>query len=328
MIQYNIEKFKGEYQRVYAEIDRVLNISNRFNERKIERIFMMGSGGAYTKFSSVTQYIVKNTNITQIIEYPKQFECFYADSIRETDLILLGSKTGTTQEILSVAKNLEKHKDKIIAFVGDANTPLEKHVDHCIRSYSTDVHIILLWVLILSLTKYEHLDWFIDDCKNLSTSISKDLSVVSQKANKLVEDQVASDFQMWITSGNLYGETRCFTNYMLEEIVWKKSQAVHSGEYFHGPLELVDKNTNLNVVINRDYGRDEDLRVKIFAERYSNNVYSIDMRNFKLAGINKEFHQFFDPFVLNIYFDYLLQIYGFHTGLTASTRKYYRKVDY
>lgn len=69
---------------------------------------------------------------------------------------------------------------------------------------------------------------------------------------------------MWISSGDLFGEVRCFCNYMLEEIQWRKAQYVHSCEFFHGPLEVVDQDISFNIVINRDSNREIDLRVANF----------------------------------------------------------------
>lgn len=328
MIYYNRSQFKEQYAQVYSEISRVLEIAEIIKEKKIKRIFLIGSGGAYTKFYAIKNYLSKNYNFPIIIEFPQQFEITYLNSLDPNDLVILGSKTGTTDEILNLGKMLENVSNLKIGFIGDSQTPLDNLIDYKITSHMTDVHLVLLWVLVLSLTNYPDLDQFIDECKNLADIISDDFDALAIQTNQLVEKNLSSKFQMWVTSGNLFGEIRCFSNYMLEEIQWINSQAVHSGEYFHGPLEVINNEVSLNVVLNRNEFRVMDERVTQFSGKYGDGGSVVDMKLFELKSISPQFKDFLDPYVLNIYFDYMLRIYEHHTNLTSDTRKYYRKVQY
>lgn len=328
MIYYNGNQFKTEYSQVYSEISQVLEIAEIIKKIKTKRIFLIGSGGAYTKFYSIKNYLSKNYAFPVIIEFPKQFEITYLNTLDPSDLIILGTKTGTTDEILDLGKKLENVANLKIGFIGDPQTPLDKLIDYKITSYMTDVHLIHLWTMVLSLTDYTDLDQFIDECKFLAEEIVNDFDALALPTNQLVEKNLGSKFQMWVTSGNLFGEIRCFCNYMLEEIQWINAQAVHSCEYFHGPLEVVNSDVTLNVVLNRNEFRSMDERVKRFSEKYGDGGFIVDMRLFELKNISPKFMEFIDPYVLNVYFDYLLRIYEHHTHLNASTRKYYRKVEY
>lgn len=328
MVIYKSSQFESQYDQVYSEIELVLSISETIKAKDIKRIFLIGSGGAYTKFYSVKNYLSKHYESPVIIEFPKQFEISYLDELHPQDLIVLGSKTGSTDEILELGKKLKDVENLKIGFIGDQETPLDSLVDFKIRTYMTDVHLVLLWTLVLGFTDYPHLQEFVANCKTLATDITKDFESLAPIANRNVEKNLNRKFQMWITSGNLFGEIRCFCNYMLEEIQWINSQAVHSGEYFHGPLEIIQNDVSMNIVINRNEFREMDERVNNFAEKYGNGANIVDMSAFKLESINPKFTKFLDPYVLNVYFDYLLQIYEHHTKLNSSTRKFYRKVGY
>lgn len=102
-----------------------------------------------------------------IIEFPSQFQEVYLENLCSSDLIILGTKTGSTDEILSLAKILNKNKNIIVGFIGDDRTPIDNFVHYKIQSYMTDVHLSLLWIFILSLTNYSDISNFIEEVKLL-----------------------------------------------------------------------------------------------------------------------------------------------------------------
>ena len=120
----------------------------------------------------------------------------------------------------------------------------------------------------------------------------------------------------------------CYAKYMMEEVQWLPCQAVHAGEFFHGPLELIDKDFCVNVVVGISETRKMDARVVEFVKKYSDNYTIIDMKEFNLPHISKEFYYFVYPYVLNIYLDELAESFKPITGKNMETRRYYRKVSY
>lgn len=53
---------------------------------------------------------------------------------------------------------------------------------------------------------------------------------------------------MWIGGAEMWGEVYLFSMCILEEMQWKRTKSVSSAEFFHGTLELLEKEVPLFLV--------------------------------------------------------------------------------
>lgn len=332
MYNFKKEELLKDYAKAYAQYPEIERIAEELSKRSISEIYMLGCGGAFTKFMSVKDYLHQYLHIPVIVEDPIQFEAVHMDTLHEEALVMMGTKTGTTEEILKVAKAAKEKGIRILGFVGDADTPFEEYLEYKLCSVCTDVHIIVLALLVV---KYLELKGFSVDYRKFRDELAYfgDDLVAAVEANlengkRHVELAVKKDFQLWVASGNLWGETNCYVKYMMEEVQWKKAQAVHAGEFFHGPLELIEPELCVNVVVGHGPTRKMDERVASFVKTYGRDYTIIDMNDFKLPHMSEEYLELVYPYVLNIFYDQLADIYKPITKMTMDTRRYYRKVAY
>lgn len=131
-----------------------------------------------------------------------------------------------------------------------------------------------------------------------------------------------------MTSGACYGVAYSFAVCLLMEMQWIHSQAIHSGEYFHGPFEVTDYDVPFILILNSSATRPLDERALSFAKKYSNNVEVIDAATFDMDGIDADLHGYFAPLVagavLRQYADQLAE----HRGHPLSVRRYMWKMSY
>ena len=64
-----------------------------------------------------------------------------------------------------------------------------------------------------------------------------------------------------------YGAVYIYSMCLMMEMQWLKSQAIHSGEYFHGPFEMTDFDTPFIIVKGVDDCRYLDERAEAFCRR-------------------------------------------------------------
>ncbi len=329
------DKFLCDYNKAVSQIEDIEEIVNELNKKDINRIFFVGSGGAYTKFVDLRPMLFKNLNLPFIIVSPEELINLYLNKIDEKTLIIAGTKSGETKELIDALKTVRNISEKIIimSFIGDNNTSLDNTniLNYRISSVDTDVHLILFgwFILLYSKTNLDELKIIKNQLNELGENIIDAILENQNYCKENIEKVDTSKMQMWVGSGNLWGEICCFCNYILEEIQWINAQAIHSCEFFHGPFELVSNCFNVNVVLSSDEKlRNQDMRVLNFVKQHTTNYFVIDMKNFKLNNLNEQITDFVEPYILNHYFDMMLSIYTNKTGKSSKTRRYYRLTEY
>ncbi|BBM18430.1 sugar isomerase [Enterococcus avium] len=328
------ENFMNDYQKVASQFNDVEKNAENLKQKEISKLFLIGSGGTYTKFVDTRPMLFEKLTIPFMITSPEELLDLYFDQIDEKTMIIAGTKTGATEELLNVLQKVRtKFNDSIIyGFIGDDETELDELgiLNYRTSSVDTDIHLILFGWLILCLTEDDSnvLQKYRDELTLVGEQVAQGLIKNEEKAAALVQSSDPERMQMWITSGRLWGEACCFCNYILEEIQWIQAQAIHSSEFFHGPFELISDNFQVNVVLNSGETRKQDIRVKNFIEQHSTSANTIDMDDFKIQGLSTDLLQFVEPWMLNHYYDLLLRIYEQKTGKSAKTRRYYRVTEY
>ena len=87
----------------------------------------------------------------------------------------------------------------------------------------------------------------------------------------------------FVGAGNQYGST-----YSYAMCYWR-SKSIHAAEFFHGTLEIVDKDTPVTLFMGEDAQRPLSERVKNFLPRVCGNYTIIDAADYPLTGISPAF---------------------------------------
>ena len=103
---------------------------------------------------------------------------------------------------------------------------------------------------------------------------------------------------MVVGSGMLWGEAYDYAMCILEEMQWIKTKSIHAAEFFHGALELVEKDTSLLLF----YGEDETQplmdRVLNFSKKITNTIGVFDTKEVVLPFTDSEYRKIVSPMVL------------------------------
>jgi fructoselysine-6-P-deglycase FrlB-like protein len=131
-----------------------------------------------------------------------------------------------------------------------------------------------------------------------------------------------------LSSGASFGHAYGFAICSLMEMQWLDASAIHSGEFFHGPFEVTDKQTNFIVLVNEGRTRPLDLRVLAFLKSYARNYMVIDAKELGIGVLPESVVEFFNPVlfysVLCEYREALAKI----RNHPLETRRYMGKVKY
>jgi len=79
----------------------------------------------------------------------------------------------------------------------------------------------------------------------------------------------------FVGAGNQYGSTYSYAMCYWEEQHWMRTKSIHAAEFFHGMLEVIDRDTNVTVFLGEDSQRPLSERVAKFLPRICSR-YTLD----------------------------------------------------
>ncbi|GJM75708.1 hypothetical protein HMSSN036_79240 [Paenibacillus macerans] len=131
-----------------------------------------------------------------------------------------------------------------------------------------------------------------------------------------------------MSSGASYGHAYGFAICSLMEMQWLNAAPIHSGEYFHGPFEVTDKETPFILMMNEGRTRALDERALTFLKQYAEKVEVVDAKELGIGTIADEVVEFFNPIlfysILCVYREALADV----RNHPLETRRYMGKVAY
>ena len=131
-----------------------------------------------------------------------------------------------------------------------------------------------------------------------------------------------------LSSGASYGHAYGFAICSLMEMQWLHASAIHSGEFFHGPFEVTDKQTNFIVLMNEGRTRPLDQRVISFLKRYAERYEVVDARELGIGVLPESVVEFFNPVLFySVLCDYREALAKIRDH-PLETRRFMDKVEY
>lgn len=81
---------------------------------------------------------------------------------------------------------------------------------------------------------------------------------------------------------------------LLQEMQWIHSSAIHSGEYFHGPFEITDKDVPFIMMMSTGRTRALDQRALDFLHRFGEKIMVLDNEEMGLNALDSNVAEFFN----------------------------------
>ena len=175
---------------------------------------------------------------------------------------------------------------------------------------------------------FEDYTQFADELENLPAALVSVGKASEEKGRAYALKYKDDPYQIWIGSGNLWGPTYSFAMCVLEESQWLRTKSVSSPEFFHGTIELIEKDVCVALTMTEAQTRVQDERVKKFLEQYTDNLTVFDTADYELPGISDKFRWLLSPVVINAVLSRVSKNFEDIRGHALEIRRYYRKVEY
>lgn len=337
MLNFDEERFLRIQSGALALAQRLDQVIGTCLAAGAENVFFMGTGGAAILMQPAAQLLQRNSRFPAFIDLTA--ELFISSSVNLTakSIIVMPSLSGTTKESVALLSKIKEIGATVLTLVGHQETPLGKGGDHVFVNFAEDdtsCESFYLQSLIIALSIMKHrgeisnYDGVLGELATLPRLLLEVKRAFEGKAEAYAKALAASDYHIIIGAGNVWPEAFYYGMCILEEMQWIRTRPVHASDFFHGTLELVDKEVSVILFKGEDAYRPLAERVQNFVPNYTEKLTVLDTADFALPGISAEVRALISPVLLATVLERISAHLEVMRNHPLTTRRYYKRVAY
>lgn len=259
--------------------------------------------------------------------------------VDESAAVITCSLGGTTPEAVEanhVAKSLGA---TVIAVTHAAGSALTEEADYSIvhgfeLNYAAKIekmgYVIALAVELLQQTEgYEHYDAMLDGFDRIfdlaESAANHAKGFAADFGRQFKDDPLIYYMSSGASLDVAYSSSVC----LMMEMQWVNSGSFHSGEYFHGPFEITDKDVPFVLFMNDGKTRKADARALTFLNRFDAKVAVVDAKDYGLSSeIAGSVVTYFNPMLHTAVFRTYAEALSEERNHPLTVRRYMWKLEY
>lgn len=337
MYGFDNDRFLNVMNGAVGNIDQINKIADSVSKKGFNNIYLLGTGGTYAILSPLAYFLKTNSNLMYYHDIAAEVVASKPKSLTKNSLIITASLSGTTKETIELVEYANSVGATTIGFVGNAETPLGKSVTYCVENDAEndnlveELHVQLFALgarLMRNNNEFEEYDEFVKTLKLMPKVLLTVRQENDKKALNFATKHKNTKFHMFVGSGNTWGETYCFAMCVLEEMQWIATKSIHAAEFFHGTVEMTEKDMSFVLLKGEDETRSLVDRVEKFVRKYSDVVEVFDTKDFELNGVSENMRKYISPMVMATQLERVSAHLENVTGHSLDIRRYYRTVEY
>ena len=310
-------------------------MADQIADEGYDAIFLMGVGGTWDELMQLEYLMNKfgDKDLEVYLIHAAEWNVSGHKRMTEKSVVLTASESGTTPEVLEAVKKMKEMGIRVIAMTSPEG-PIGQAVGSggCEKGYYlADCFGLRLLYRRGCFPKY---DLFIEQTKDIWKDLLDIRKKFEPKAEELAKKYALAPYTRFVGSGALWGETILFAMCILEEMQWKRTRYITSADFFHGTLELVEKDVPVFLFKGEDECRKLDERVEAFLTNFADrtkdeDIVVIDTAEYAIPGLDDDFRVIVSPWILTILVtDRLARYYETVTKHNLNYRRYYHPFDY
>ncbi|MDO4978140.1 MAG: SIS domain-containing protein [Eubacteriales bacterium] len=331
MLKFDEQKQIDSVNGALALREEIESIVDSIWEKGFKNICWMGIGGTYASCLQAEVHMRERTSLDVFAENSAEYIVTGNRKIGKGTIVILSSVTGSTIEVVESIKKAQEAGALALGFIDKPDTELAKMVDFEIAYPANEQ---LKFFMVADRFMYLNGDFpeYDQYYKELDEHLAVDLVEVEKAADAFGEayakKHCEDSLHYFVGAGNQYGSTYSYAMCYWEEQHWIRTKSIHSAEFFHGTLEVIDKNTAVTLFMGEDSQRPLSERVARFLPKVCANYTIIDSKDYALPGISEEFRGNLSHLVTHAVtqrIDAHIEKINCHP---VDIRRYYRQFDY
>lgn len=337
MYGFKEERFLEVMHGAVNKIEEINKIADEISERGFKNIYLLGTGGTYAILSPLAYMLKVNSDLVYYYDIAAEVLNAKPKSLGKDSIVITASLSGTTQEAIDIVKYANSLGATTIGFVGDEETPFGKELKYCVANNAENDNLVeelhlQIFALGARLMKnnreFPEYEEFINTLKKMPEVLLKVRKENDERALKFAKKHKNTKFHMFVGAGNTWGETYCFAMCVLEEMQWIATKSIHAAEFFHGTIEMTERDMSFVLLKGEDETRALVDRVERFVTRYSDVVEVFDTKDYALQGVSDSMRKYISPMVMATQLERVSSHLEKERNHSLDIRRYYRTVKY
>ena len=331
MIKFNEQKLLDGFAGGIALRPQIESIVDQICETGYDLICYLGIGGTWASALQAESHIKELSDLPVVVENAAQYNTLGNKRITEKSVVVISSVTGSTAEMVTAVSAVKALGATIIGFIDKATAPLADYCTYCI-SYPENEQLKFFMVADRFMKNAGQFPQYDDFYAQMDEHFARDLVEVQKAADEwarsYAERHHDDALHYFVAAGSQYGSTYSYAMCYWEEQHWLRTKSIHAAEFFHGMLEVVDRDTNVTVFLGEDAERPLAERVARFLPRICARYELIDSKDYDLPGISPEYRGYLSHLVTHMVterIDAHIEALNCHP---MEIRRYYRQLDY
>lgn len=302
-----------------------------------ENLFFLGTGGVAYLMEPAIQLLQRNSGFPVFRDYPAELLVSGNSNLTAGSIVIMPSLSGTTKESVAMLNRLKEIGAQVITLIGHIDTPLglggnPALVNFAADDTSSESFYIQALLVALSVMKargeIDDYDAVLAEMQGLPQAFLATKRNFEPKADHFARIIAGADYHMFTAAGNMWPAANYYATCILEEMQWIRTRPVHAADFFHGPLELIDKTVSLILMRGEDEAGALADRVASFAPQYTDHFTVLDIADFVPEGVSPRLRALLSPAFMATILERLSAHLEVMRNHPLVTRRYYKRVAY
>jgi len=337
MLNFDETRFLRIQSGAVALRQRIGDIIGQCLAAGAQNIFFLGTGGAAILMHPAAQLLQRRSSFPAFIDVTAELQLAHSVHLTKKSIVVLPSLSGTTKESVALLALLKQVGATVISLVGHEETPLGRGGDHVLVNFAEDdtsCESFYLQSLFIALSVLKHrgelaeADRIFAELQRLPQLLLAAKQNFEEKAAEFAGKLAASDFHIITGAGNVWPQAWYYGMCILEEMQWIRTRPVHASDFFHGTLELIEKDVSVVLFKGEDSARPLADRVEKFVPSYTGKMIVLDTTDSALPGISPDVRALISPIVLATVLERVSAHLEVIRNHPLTTRRYYKRVAY
>ncbi len=329
--------FKFDEEQIRKNVAAVLEYRLQFEKlaeellnRSLKNIFLIGIGGTYATSAMVEATFKNRCNLPVFLENAADIANIGNSQLGDKSLVIVSSISGKTPELTEAMKATKEKGAYIVSFIDVADCEMALLADNNYAFPGSSYGKIVLFIAayLKSIGQFDEYEEFLEAYSKMGDAMV-DISKKSEEKARAFAEKHWNDSLLYVTgAGNLWGCAYTLAMCYMEEMLWMRTKSVTCADFFHGTLEVIEKDTNLLVLVGEDGARNQAERVIRFANTVCDNVEVFDIADYETPGVNADMRILLAPMIIQaVYLRIVANLEDIRKH-PADIRRYYHRLSY